>query len=99
MMPHEGLYSSCQNNPTTAMDIIIGSNSSVVSRPLAGILRFSNSATPKPTSTCPPTDTSTYLAVIVKLVQMYGSASRSRYLSRPMKCAGADVDARKSVNE
>ena len=60
------------------MHIIIGSISSVVSRPLAGIGRFSSSAAPKPTSTWPATDTSTYLAVSVKLVQMYSSASNSR---------------------
>ena len=33
---------------------------------------------PKPTSICPLTETSTYLAVTVKLRQMIGSLSRSR---------------------
>ncbi len=70
MIPHDGLYSSCQNRPTTAIDIIIGSSSSVVTRPLPRMARLSSSATPKPTSTCPPTDTSTYFAVMVKLFQM-----------------------------
>ena len=59
------------------MHIIIGSIISVVSKPLAGILRFSNMAAPKPTTTCPPTDMNTYLAVIVKLFQTPSSASSS----------------------
>ena len=70
MGPHDGLYKSCQNSPTTAADIIIGNSSSVVIRPLNGIARFSRTAMPKPTSIWPPTETITYFAVIQKLLQM-----------------------------
>ena len=60
------------------MHIIIGSISSVVSTPLAGIARLSSSAAPKPTTTWPTTDMITYLAVSVKLAQTYSSSSSSR---------------------
>ena len=60
------------------MDIIIGNSSSVVMKPLKGILRLRSMATPKPTSTCPVTDTRTYLAVTLKLFQTCSSPSRSR---------------------
>jgi hypothetical protein len=69
MGPHDGLYSSCQNSPTTAADIIIGNSRSVVISPLNGITRLSRTAMPKPTITWPPTETSTYLAVIEKLLR------------------------------
>src|SRR5215467_14895873 len=76
MIPHDGLYRSSQNRPTTTIDIIIGKSSSVVMTPLNGISRLSSIATPNPISTCPPTETSTYLAVTVKLFQMCSSASK-----------------------
>ena len=60
------------------MHIIIGSIISVVSSALAGIGRFSSSAAPKPTTTWPATETSTYFAVSVKLFQIVSSASSSR---------------------
>ena len=60
------------------MHIIIGSISSVVSRPFAGMARFNSKAAPKPTTACPTTDMITYLAVRVKLAQTYSSSSSSR---------------------
>ena len=50
----------------------------MVTRPLSGKLRLSSIASPKPTTTCPVTETITYLAVTVKLRQMFGSVSSSR---------------------
>ena len=60
------------------MDSIIGRRRSVVIRPLKGMWRLSSSATPKPTTTWPTTETITYFAVMAKFDQMNGSLSSSR---------------------
>ena len=50
----------------------------MVTNPFIGKVRLSSMARPKPTTTCPVTETITYFAVTVKLRHTFGSFRSSR---------------------